>query len=220
MEALRIVLADDHLLIREGVSALLSSIDGVTVVSECSDYDELLAAVEREQPDVVVTDIRMPPTNTDEGIRAAQQIRASMPTTGVVVLSQYADPSFVLRLFEDGSDRLGYLLKDRVTRGEMQRSLRAVTEGGSAVDAKIVEVLVSAQMGNDSPIDALTPREREVLELIAEGLNNAAIADAMVVSERAVAKHINSIFSKLQLGEEPEAHRRVRAVLHWLSAAT
>lgn len=215
---MRVVLADDHLLIREGVAALLSSIDGVEVVSECADHDSLLETVEREQPDVVVTDIRMPPTHTDEGIRAARQIRASMPTVGVVVLSQYAEPSFVLRLFEDGSDRLGYLLKDRVTRGELQRALRAVTDGGSAVDSKIVEVLVGNQSGTGSPIDALTPRERDVLEHIAEGLNNAAVAESLVISERAVAKHINSIFSKLDLGPDDEAvHRRVRAVLIWLS---
>lgn len=214
----RVVLADDHLLIREGVAALLSSIDDVEVVSECDDYDSLLQTVEREKPDVVVTDIRMPPTNTDEGIRAAREIRATHPSTGIVVLSQYAEPSFVLRLFEDGSDRLGYLLKDRVTRGELQRSIRAVTEGGSAVDSKIVEVMVKAQSGSGSPLDALTPREADVLEHIAEGLNNAAIATSLVISERAVAKHINSIFSKLELGAEEEAvHRRVRAVLIWLA---
>ncbi|MFK8023144.1 MAG: response regulator [Ilumatobacter sp.] len=218
MDSLRVVLADDHLLIREGVAALLSSIDGVEVVSECADYDSLLETVEREQPDAVVTDIRMPPTNTDEGIRAARHIRQSMPSVGVVVLSQFAEPSFVLRLFEEGSDRLGYLLKDRVTRGELQRALSAVTQGGSAVDSKIVEVLVSARSGSGSPIDALTPRECEVLEHIAEGLNNAAVAESMVISERAVAKHINAIFSKLGLGPDDAAvHRRVRAVLIWLS---
>ena len=218
MQPMRVVLADDHLLIREGVAALLSSIDGVEVVSECADHDSLIETVEREQPDVVVTDIRMPPTNSDEGIRAARQIRTSMPSVGVIVLSQYAEPSFVLRLFEDGSDRLGYLLKDRVTRGELQRALRAVTSGDTAVDSKIVEVLVGARSGTGSPIDALTPRECDALQHITKGLNNAAVAESLVISERAVAKHINSIFSKLGLEPDDEAvHRRVRAVLIWLS---
>jgi len=215
---MRVVLADDHLLIREGVAALLSSIDGVEVVAECADYDSLLETVEREQPDAVVTDIRMPPTNSDEGIRAARQIRASSPSVGVVVLSQYAEPSFVLRLFENGSEGLGYLLKDRVTRAELQRALRAVTGGDTAVDTKIVEVLVGARAGSQSPIELLSPREREVLAHIAEGLNNAAVAESMVISERAVAKHINSIFSKLGLGPDDDSvHRRVRAVLIWLA---
>ncbi len=217
MDTLRVVLADDHLLIREGMAALLASIEGIEVVGECTDYDSLMAAVERDRPDVVVTDIRMPPTNTDEGIRAAQEIRRASPSVGIVVLSQFAEPAFVLRLFEDGSDRLGYLLKDRVTRSELLRAIRSVTEGGSAVDAKIVEVLVGARSGKGSPIDALTQREREVLGLIAEGLNNAAVADALVVSEKAVSKHINSIFSKLGLVHEDATHRRVRAVLMWLS---
>lgn len=217
MDTLRVVLADDHLLIREGIAALLASIEGIEVVGECWDYESLIAAVDRDAPDVVVTDIRMPPTNTDEGIRAAQQIRRTSPDVGVVVLSQFAEPAFVLRLFEDGSDRLGYLLKDRVTRSELLRAIRSVTEGGSAVDSKIVEVLVGTRSGRGSPIDALTPREREVLERIAEGLSNAAVADALVISEKAVSKHINSIFSKLGLGQEDDTHRRVRAVLMWLS---
>lgn len=217
MDTLRVVLADDHLLIREGIAALLASIDGIEVVAECWDYDSLMVAVERHSPDVVVTDIRMPPTNTDEGIRAAQEIRRSSPDVGIVVLSQFAEPAFVLRLFEDGSDRLGYLLKDRVTRGELLRAIRSVTEGGSAVDSKIVEVLVGARTGKGSPIDALTPREREVLERIAEGSSNGAVADSLVISEKAVSKHINSIFSKLGLGQEDDTHRRVRAVLMWLS---
>lgn len=211
------VLADDHPLIREGVAALLSGIDGVTVVTECSDHDGLLAAVDRERPEVVVTDIRMPPTHTDEGIRAARAIRAAHPGTGVVVLSQYAEPSYVLRLFEDGSDRLGYLLKDRVDRVELARAIAAVADGGSAVDPKIVEVLVGARSPRRTQLDALTAREQEVLALIAEGLSNAAIAEALVVSEKAVAKHINSIFSKLDLGDADHTHRRVRAVLVWLS---
>ncbi len=213
----RVVLADDHLLIRQGVAALLASIDGVTVVGECDDYDSLMAAVEREEPDVVVTDIRMPPTNTDEGIRAALAIRAEHPNVGAVVLSQFAEPSFVLRLFEDGSDRLGYLLKDRVTRPELERAITSVTTGGSAVDSKIVEVLVETRSRSETEIDALTPRERDVLAAIAEGLNNAAVAEALTISEKAVAKHINSIFSKLGLGEADDTHRRFKAVLMLLS---
>lgn len=217
MGGVRVVLADDHLLVREGVAALLSSLTGVAVVGECGDHDELLAAVDRERPDVVVTDIRMPPTHTDEGIRAARAIRAAHPDTGVVVLSQYSEPSYVLQLFEDGSDRLGYLLKDRVDRAELSRAIAAVADGGSAVDPKIVEVLVGARSARRTQIDGLTPREREVLALIAEGLSNAAIAATLVVSDKAVAKHINSIFAKLDLGDADHTHRRVRAVLLWLS---
>lgn len=216
-DELRVVLADDHLLIREGVSALLSTIDGVVVVAECDDYDSLLAAVEELRPDVVVTDIRMPPTNTDEGIRAAQHIKATRSDVGVVVLSQFAEPEFVLRLFQEGSDRLGYLLKDRVSRSELARAVRSVHDGGSAVDPQIVEVLVGARGRRSPQLDVLTPREREVLSAIAEGLSNAAVAEALTVSEKAVAKHINSIFAKLDLGDAADTHRRVRAVLIWLS---
>lgn len=217
MGQVRVVLADDHLLIREGVAALLASIEGVEVVAEADDHDSLLAAVEQHTPDVVVTDIRMPPTNTDEGIRAALTIRAAHPDTGVLVLSQFAEPSFVVRLFDDGSDHLGYLLKDRVTRGELERAIAALGRGESAVDPKIVEVLVASRSSSDSPIDTLTPRETEVLGKIAEGGNNASVAAALHISEKAVAKHINSIFSKLGLGEAPDANRRVKAVLIWLS---
>ena len=217
MTDVNVVLADDSLLIREGVAALLSSIDGVTVVEECDDEASLLDAVDRTAPDVVVTDIRMPPTNTDEGIRAALTIRERHPDIGVVVLSQFAEPSFVLRLFENGSEQLGYLLKDRVNRAELERAITSVSGGGSAVDSKIVEVLVDARSGQGTVIDSLTPREREVLAHIAEGANNAGVAAALVVSEKAVAKHINSIFSKLGLAEEADTHRRVKAVLLWLS---
>lgn len=217
MDPVRVVLADDHPLIRQGVAALLAGIDGVTVVAECDDHDALLAAVDRERPDVVVTDIRMPPTHTDEGIRAAREIRAAHPDTGVVVLSQYSEPAYVVQLFDDGSDRLGYLLKDRVDRVELSRAVASVAAGGSAVDPRIVEVLVGARSPRRTQIDALTEREREVLGLIAEGWSNAAIAESLVVSEKAVAKHINSIFSKLDLGDPDHTHRRVRAVLLWLS---
>jgi len=215
---LSVVLADDHLLIRQGVRTLLESLDGVEVVAECDGYDSLMAAVAQHTPTAVVTDIRMPPTNTDEGIRAAREIRAAYPNTGVVVLSQFAEPAFVLQLFDDGSEGLGYLLKDRVDRAELKRAVLAVTTGGSAVDSKIVEVLVSARNRNDSAIDRLTARESEVLAAVAEGMNNAAVAAELVISDKAVAKHINSIFSKLDQGDTSDAHRRVKAVLLWLSA--
>jgi DNA-binding NarL/FixJ family response regulator len=214
---LRVVLADDHPLIRQGVAAVLQTIDGVELVAECGDLAQLLAAVSHHRPDVVVTDIRMPPTNRDEGITAARAIRAEHPDIGVVVLSQFAEPEYVLELFEDGSDRLGYLLKDRVDRAELERAVRSVAGGGSAVDGAIVEVLVEARTRRRSAIDDLTPREREVLACIAEGLNNGAVAGRLVLSEKAVAKHINSIFSKLDLGHEEHTHRRVKAVLLWLA---
>ncbi len=213
----RVVLADDNLLIREGVAAVLRSIEGVELVAECGDVDSLLSAVAESNPDVVITDIRMPPTHTDEGIAAALQIRADNPDLGVIVLSQFSDPAFVLALFENGSDGLGYLLKERVNPDDLARAITAVVAGESMVDAKIVEVLVQARSQRSSAIDRLTPREREVLGLIAEGLNNAAVAEALVLSDKAVAKHINNIFSKLDLGGEPDAHRRVKAVLLWLS---
>lgn len=213
----RVVLADDHVLIRQGVVAVLAAINNVELVAECGDFDELMAAVDQHQPDVVVTDIRMPPTGTDEGIQAAIAIRAANPQIGVVVLSQFAEPEFVLQLFENGSSGLGYLLKDKVSPGELTRAIDAVAAGDSAVDGSIVEVLVDARSRRSSPIDALTPRENEVLGCIAEGLNNAAVAERLVLSQKAVAKHINSIFSKLDLGYEEQTHRRVKAVLMWLS---
>ena len=215
--SLRVVLADDHALIRQGVAAVLDVIADVELVAECEDVDSLLASVDEHRPDVVVTDIRMPPTGTDEGISAALTIRDSHPDVGVVVLSQFAEPEYVLQLFENGSDHLGYLLKDKVDPAELERAVRSVAEGGSAVDGSIVEVLVQARGRRPSAIDGLTPREREVLGCIAEGLNNAAVAARLVLSEKAVAKHINSIFSKLGLGDEQHAHRRVKAVLLWLA---
>ncbi len=195
----------------------MESLDDVEVVAECVDYAELMAAVDEHAPDVVITDIRTPPTKTDEGIAAARSIRAAHPSTGVIVLSQFAEPEYVLDLFVDGSQGLGYLLKDKVSRGELQRAVTEVTSGGSAVDSTIVEVLVAGRTKRSSPIDTLTERESEVLSLIAEGRNNASVADALVLSPKAVAKHINSIFSKLSLGDEPDSHSRVKAVLMWLA---
>lgn len=214
---LTIILADDNHLIRQGVAAILESLDGVTVVAQCEDQPSLLAAVAEHRPNVVVTDIRMPPTHSDEGIAAALSIRRDFPETGIVVLSQYSEPAFVLALFEQGSESLAYLLKDRVSPGELERAIRATAAGESAVDAKIVEVLVQGRSRRPSAIDRLTPREREVLSRIAGGLNNAAIAETLVLSEKAVSNHINSIFSKLDLGADDGAHRRVKAVLLWLA---
>lgn len=214
---LRLILADDNLLIREGVAAVLDTLDGVQIVAQCDDQPSLLRAVEQLQPDVVITDIRMPPTHTDEGIAAALTVRAEFPQIGIVVLSQFSEPTFVLALFENGSDGLAYLLKERVSPSELERAVRSVADGGSAVDAKIVEVLVAGRASQLSSVNSLTAREQEVLARIAEGLNNAAVAEALSLSEKAVSNHINSIFSKLQLGEVDGAHRRVKAVLMWLA---
>ncbi len=216
---MRVVLADDSLLIRQGVRALLEDIDEVEVVAECGTADELLDAVTDLEPDVVVTDIRMPPTHTDEGIRAALEIRSRASDVGVVVLSQYSEPEYVLMLFEDGSDGLGYLLKQRIGEvDQLERAVRAVAAGGSSVDPEIIDVLVTGRAKADGPVSRLTPRETEVLAAIAEGLNNSAIAERLVLSDKAVGKHINSIFSKLDLGHSDDVHRRVKAVLLWLSA--
>lgn len=217
MDALRIVLADDNVLIREGVAAIVGSVPDVELVAQCNDVEELDAAIEAHDPDVVITDIRMPPTHTDEGITAALRIRAERPRTGVVVLSQFSEPAYVLSLFERGSDGLAYLLKERVSPSELERAMRAVADGGSMIDPHVVEVLVAARSTRSSAVDRLTPRERDVLGLIAEGLNNTAIAERLVLSPRAISKHINSIFSKLDLAGDDDAHHRVTAVLLWLA---
>jgi len=218
MTAMRLVVADDNVFIRNGIAAMIDMIDDMELVAECSDLPELRNAVADHQPDLVVTDIQMPPTLTDEGIVAAIELRAERDGVGVLVLSQYVEPEYVMALFENGSDGLGYLLKERVADlDEFERAIRSVASGQSAVDPKVVEVLVSSRSQRPSEIDQLTPRETEVLSLIAEGLNNAAIADRLVLGDKAVAKHINGIFSKLGLGEEDEVHRRVKAVLLWLA---
>jgi DNA-binding NarL/FixJ family response regulator len=218
MTALRLVVADDNVFIRNGIAAMIDNIDDMELVAECSDLPELRDAVADHRPEVVVTDIQMPPTLTDEGIVAAIELRAERDDVGVLVLSQYVEPDYVMALFENGSDGLGYLLKERVADlDEFERAIRSVASGQSAVDPKVVEVLVSSRSQRPSEIDQLTPRETEVLGLIAEGLNNAAIADRLVLGDKAVAKHINGIFSKLGLGEEEEVHRRVKAVLLWLA---
>ncbi|HZN13506.1 MAG TPA: response regulator transcription factor [Acidimicrobiales bacterium] len=215
---IRIVLAEDNYLVREGVARLIGAIDELELADVCGDLDALLAAVEKVKPDVVLTDIRMPPTGTDEGIRAAGLIRERHPDVGVVVLSQYAEPEYALSLFRDGSAGLAYLLKERVGDiDQLLNAIREVAKGGSVVDPKIVEVLVSARShAAESPLAHLTPREGEILGEMAQGKNNAAIAHDLTLSERAVEKHINSIFSKLHLSEEPDTHRRVKAVLLFL----
>jgi DNA-binding NarL/FixJ family response regulator len=216
-----IVVADDSYLVREAVVRLLEAEDDLSVAGVAGSFDELVALVDELAPDVVVTDIRMPPTGTDEGIRAAARFRQSHPKTGVVVLSQFAAPSYALALLEAGSDGRAYLLKDRVADADdLVDAVRAVATGGSVIDAKVVEQLVASRSGSpSSPLEWLTPREREIISEMAQGKSNAAIAATLILSERAVEKHINSIFSKLHLSEERDINRRVKAVLVYLSAA-
>jgi DNA-binding NarL/FixJ family response regulator len=216
---IRLVLADDHYLVREGVRRLLETEPDLEVASVCSDLDSLLAAVDAERPDVVVTDIRMPPGNDDEGIQAATRLRETHPEVGVVVLSQYATPAYALALLEHGSEGRAYLLKERVEDVEqVVTAIRAVAEGGSVVDPKVVEALVAeGSRSEHSPLNQLTPRERDVLHEMAEGKNNAAIAEALFLTERSVEKVIHSIFLKLGLSFEPSVHRRVKAVILYLA---
>ena len=216
---IRVVLAEDHYLVREGVRRLLETEPELEVAAVCSDLGSLLAAVDAERPDVVLTDIRMPPGDADEGIQAAERLRETHPDIGVVVLSQYTNPGYALALLEHGSARRAYLLKERVDDLEqLVAAIRAVAEGGSVIDPKVVETLVDARSRRaDSPLQYLTPRESEVLAEMAQGRNNASVAAALGLSERAVEKHINSVFSKLGLSEEPDVHRRVKAVLLYLA---
>jgi DNA-binding NarL/FixJ family response regulator len=217
---IRVVLAEDSFLAREGVTHVLDSIDDVELVAACGDLDELRATVDEARPDVVLTDIRMPPTNTDEGIRFAGELRHSQPEVGVVVLSQHAEPAYALSLFEDGSNQRAYLLKERVKdRDELERALREVADGRSLVDPRIVDRLVSARL-DDPGIEKLTAREREILALIAEGRSNASIAESLDVSRRAVERHINGIFVKLDLPADGDANRRVKATLRYLAGET
>jgi DNA-binding NarL/FixJ family response regulator len=216
--ALRIVFAEDDYLVREGTAALLAEVEDLEVVDTVADAEALLASVAAHGPDAVLTDIRMPPTKTTEGIDAARRIRADHPGTGVVVLSQYAEEEYAYELLKDGAEGLGYLLKERVADvEEIARALRDVADGGSVLDPKVVEGLVARRDREAiSPLAHLTEREREVLSLMAEGKNNAAIAASLSLTERAVEKHINSLFHKLGLSEEPNVHRRVMAVLTFL----
>lgn len=215
---IRVVFAEDNYLVREGTAALLATSDQIELVGTATTRDELLAAVEEHAPDAVLTDIRMPPTGTNEGIEAAKEIRASHPQIGVVVLSQFVEEDYAYELLKDGAGGLGYLLKERVADvDELVRALGEVARGGSVLDPKVVEALVAAKdrMAH-SPLAQLTDREREVLSHMAQGENNAAIASSLFLTERAVEKHINSLFHKLGLTEEPDVHRRVMAVLAFL----
>jgi DNA-binding NarL/FixJ family response regulator len=217
--ALRVVLAEDNALLREGLSRLIAAEPDLELAGTCADLPGLLAAVDEEPPDVVVTDIRMPPSGTDEGIRAANAVRERHPGVGVVVLSQYANPDYAIALLEGGSARRAYLLKERVGDvEELLGAIREVARGGSVVDPKVVDALVTAtSRAVKSDLDRLTPRESEILGEMATGKSNAAIAAALILSERAVEKHTNSIFSKLGLTEEPDVNRRVKAVLLYLA---
>jgi DNA-binding NarL/FixJ family response regulator len=212
-------LAEDSYIVREGVRRLLETQPDLEVAAACEDLESLLAAVKEQRPDVVLTDIRMPPGRLDEGIQAARRLRESNPDTGVVVLSQYAEPAYALALLEGGADRRAYLLKERVDDlDQLAGAIHAVAAGGSAIDPKIVETLVAAKSAAErSPLDELTPRELDVLREMAEGANNAAIAATLVISERSVEKVIHSIFLKLGLGWETAVHKRVKAVLVYLA---
>jgi DNA-binding NarL/FixJ family response regulator len=218
---IRVVMAEDNYLVREGVRQLIESLPELELVAVCEDMDGLLKAVDDHNPEVILTDIRMPPTGTDEGLQVAEKLRVSHPSTGVVVLSQYVESEYALALLENGAAGRAYLLKERVS--DVQQLVDAIKEvagGGSVIDPKVIEALVAARTAaHDSPLASLTPREKEVLEQLAQGKNNAAIAAALFLTERAVEKHINSIFSKLQLSEEREIHRRVKAALLYLGKA-
>jgi DNA-binding NarL/FixJ family response regulator len=212
---MRAVIAEDSVLLREGLIRLLTEA-GIEIVGQAGDAEDLLRKTRAHKPDVVVTDIRMPPTQTDEGLRAAHVIRSELPGTGVMVLSQYVEEAYVMELLGDNADGVGYLLKDRVA--DVERFIDAVqrvAEGGSALDPEVVSYMLGRRRRQD-PLAELTPREREVLEKMAEGLSNHAIAEQLVVTERAVEKHVTNIFGKLGFGSQPDHHRRVLAVLTYV----
>jgi DNA-binding NarL/FixJ family response regulator len=219
--AITVALGEDSLIVREGIQQLLATEADIEVVASCGDLDSLLKAVDEVGPDVVVTDIRMPPTGTDEGIRVATILRESHPDTGVLVLSQYAEPRYALALLDSGSDGRAYLLKQRVhDRAELVAAIRSVAAGGSVIDPKIVEALVTTKARSErSALSTLTPREHDVLAEIARGKSNAAIAESLVLTKRAVEKHINSIFLKLNLSDAEDVSKRVKATLLFLAEA-
>ena len=219
---IRVALADDSVLVLEGLEQILAAHPGIDVVASCADLPSLLEAVDSARPDVVLTDIRMPPSKTDEGIRVAVELRQSHPEIGVVVLSQYAEPRYALALLESGSDGRGYLLKERVhDRAQLASAVESVAAGGSVIDPKIVEVLVGAKARAErSALAELTARELEVLAEIAQGKSNAAIAESLVLTKRAVEKHINSIFLKLGLADTGDVSKRVMATLLFLADET
>lgn len=216
---IRVVVAEDDYLVRQGIERSLATHDDVELIALCGDADGLRELVHDHDPDVVVTDIRMPPTHTDEGIRIALDLAVDRPSTGVVVLSQFDEPEYVLALLEGGSTGRSYLLKERVAdAGQLVAAVRAVASGGSIIDPQVVERLVAARSGARSPLEWLTPRERDVLAAMARGMSNAGIADDLGIGLRAVEKHISSIFTKLHLSPDEETvHRRVQAVLTFLS---
>jgi DNA-binding NarL/FixJ family response regulator len=212
---MRVVLAEDSVLLREGIARLLEEA-GFEVVGQAGTAEELLLKVRSYSPEVAIVDIRMPPTHTDEGLRAAREIREKFPDTGVLVLSQYIEPEYALDLLSESAEGVGYLLKDRISDvGEFAGAVRRVAEGGSALDPAVVGLLVGRSR-KDDPLAALTPREREVLELMAEGRSNQAISERLFITERAVEKHVTSIFGKLRLPADAADHRRVLAVLAYL----
>jgi DNA-binding NarL/FixJ family response regulator len=215
--AIRLVIGEDDYLVAQGVQRILATQPDLEVVATCRDYDKLRTAVDREGPDVVLTDVRMPPTMSDEGIRLASELAVTSPQTGVVVLSQFDEPEYVLALLERGAVGRAYLLKEKISDvGQLTAAIRAVASGGSLIDATVVERLVSAR-ARRTPLGALTPRERDVLAAMARGLSNTAVADQLHIGVRAVEKHINVIFTKLGLDEDDRTHRRVLAVLRFLS---
>jgi len=214
---LRVAIAEDTVLLREGIARLLEEA-GFEIVGQSSTADDLLLKVRSYHPDVAIIDIRMPPTHTDEGLRAAKTIRDKHPDVGVLVLSEYLEPAYAMEVISDNAEGVGYLLKQRVSElDDFASAVRRVAEGGSALDPAIVTQLVGRRR-RDDPISNLTPREREVLELMAEGRSNQAIAERLVVTERAVEKHVTNIFGKLKLSATPEDHRRVLAVLAFLGS--
>jgi DNA-binding NarL/FixJ family response regulator len=219
---IRIVLAEDSYLVREGIRTLLESRPQLELVATCGDLESLLRAVETERPDVVLTDIRMPPDGLDEGIQAASRLRETSPEIGVVVLSQYAEPGYALELLEGGSEGRAYLLKERVDDvDQLAAAIGAVADGGSVIDPKVVEALVASKSAAERSLLAdLTPREAEVLHEMAQGKNNAAIAESLVIAERSVEKYVHSIFAKLDIAWEEKVSRRVKAVLLYLAEQT
>jgi DNA-binding NarL/FixJ family response regulator len=222
MSPIRVVLGEDSFLAREAISGVLERAEGIELIAAYADLDTLRTAIDEARPDVVVTDIRMPPDNSDEGIRLAAELRSTHPEIGVVVLSQHAEPTYAAVLFEDGSERRAYLLKESLrNQAELSRALQAVADGGSVVDPVVVEQLVEARNRRaDAQLDSLTPRELEILAMIAEGRSNTAIAEALFVTKRAVERHINGIFLKLQLRDAEDVSRRVKAALLYLAGET
>ena len=216
--AIRVVVGEDSFLVREGIASVLGGIEDVELANMAGDLDELRAAVDESKPDVVITDIRMPPTHTDEGIQFADELRVSHPDIGVVILSQHAEPRYAMALLSEGSDRRAYLLKERLTdEDELSRALHNVAAGRSLIDSRVVEKLVAARERRGADLGTLTPREFEILGLIAQGHSNSWIASHLTITKRAVERHINAIFLKLDLGEPEEVNRRVRAALLYLS---